>query len=58
MKKRIVAGVAVFLLLSTALAACQNTQSSAPPPNNGTKSVNTEITYDEFFKSTPRDKDS
>jgi len=51
MKKRIVVGVAVSLLLSMTLAACQKSQTSqenVAPLDNGTKSVNTEITYDEF----------
>lgn len=59
MKKRLMAGIVAVLLLPMALVACQKSQSpqgSVPPMDNGTKSVNTEITYDEFLSQSQQTK--
>jgi len=51
-KKKIVACLAVALMLPITLVGCQKTPSpggSVPPLDNGTKSITTEITYDEFL---------
>jgi len=52
MRKKVVAGLAVALLLPLALVACRQTQTSpggVPPLDNGVRSINMEITYDEFL---------
>jgi inhibitor of cysteine peptidase len=52
MRKKVVAGLAVALLLPLALVACRQTQTSpggVPPLDNSVRSINIEITYDEFL---------
>lgn len=52
MKRKLMAGLAIMLLLPIALVSCQKTESpvsNVPPLDDGVKSVNMEITYDEFL---------